>query len=117
MVSLIARRLYRALGALVDLPSAGVPHRRSHRDRRPTKPRFGHPGLAAALRRDRRWRQISAVLYGESRSKCIRTMRESNRRKLELNPNAITINGAGYGGQFRAVQGFRCVGEEGLRNE
>ena len=76
-----------------------------------------HPGLAAALRRDRKWRQISAVLYGESRSKCIRTMRESNRRKLEVNPDAITINGAGYGGHFRAVQGFRYVGEEGLRNE
>ena len=76
-----------------------------------------HPGLAAALRRDRKWRQVSAVLYGESRSKCIRTMRESNRRKLEVNPNAIAINGAGYGGHFRAVQGFRYVGEEGLRNE
>ena len=44
-------------------------------------------------------------------------MRESNRRQLEINPNAITINGAGYGGHFRAVQGFRYVGEEGLRNE
>ena len=76
-----------------------------------------HPGLAAALRRDRKWRQVSAVLYGELRSKCIRTMRESNRRKLEANPNAIAINGAGYGGHFRAVQGFRYVGEEGLRNE
>lgn len=76
-----------------------------------------HPGLAAALRRDRKWRQVSAALYGESRSKCIRTMRESNRRKLAVDPNAITINGAGYGGHFRAVQGFRYVGEEGLRNE
>ena len=76
-----------------------------------------HPGLAAALRRDRKWRQVSAVLYGESRSKCIRTMRESNRRKLEVNPRAITINGAGYGGHFRAIQGFRYVGAEGLLNE
>ncbi len=76
-----------------------------------------HPGLAAALRCDRKWRQVSAALYGECRSKCIRTMRESNRRKLEVNPNAIAINGAGYGGHFRAVQGFRYVGEEGLRNE
>lgn len=73
-----------------------------------------HPGLAAALRRDRKWRQISAVLYGEPRGRCIRTMEVSNERKLKKNPKAITITGAGYGGHFRAVQGFRYVGKEGL---
>ena len=73
-----------------------------------------HPGLAASLRRDRKWRQISAVLYGEPREKFIRTMVESNRRKLERDPDAVVISGAGYGGHFRAVQGFRYVGEEGL---
>jgi len=73
-----------------------------------------HPGLAASLRRDRRWRQVSAVLYGDSRKRCITTMQQSNIKKLLRDPDAVTITGAGYGGHFRAVQGFRYVGEEGL---
>ena len=72
-----------------------------------------HPGLAASLRRDRKWRQVSAALYGESRTKCIRTMSISNARKLALDPDAVTVSNAGYGGHFRAVQGFRYVGSEG----
>lgn len=72
-----------------------------------------HPGLAAALRRDRKWRQVSANLYGESKEKCIRTIAKSNSKRLAANPNAVTIS-SGYGGHFRAVQGFRYVGEEGL---
>lgn len=72
-----------------------------------------HPGLAASLRRDRKWRQVSAVLYGASRDKCIRTMTESNDRKLARDPGAMAISNAGYGGHFRAVQGFRYVGREG----
>ena len=73
-----------------------------------------HPGLAASLRRDRKWRQLSAVLYGEPKIRNMRTMAISNARKLQRDPNAIAITGAGYGGHFRAVQGFRYVGEEGL---
>jgi GNAT superfamily N-acetyltransferase len=70
-----------------------------------------HPGLAAALRRDRKWRQVSAVLYGASRLRYQATIRKSNERKLKRDPNALTISGGGYGGHFRAVQGFRYVGE------
>lgn len=73
-----------------------------------------HPGLAASLRRDRKWRQISAVLYGEPKLRNMRTMAISNARKLANDPNAVTVTGAGYGGHFRAVQGFRYVGKEGL---
>ena len=73
-----------------------------------------HPGLAASLRRDRRWRQISAALYGEQRARCIRAMSVSNARKRLRRPDAVIIDGGGYGGHFRAVQGFRYVGKEGL---
>lgn len=73
-----------------------------------------HPGLAASLRRDRKWRQISAALYGESKSRCMHTMKFSNARKRLRTPDAVIIDGGGYGGHFRAVQGFRYVGEEGL---
>lgn len=75
-----------------------------------------HPGLAASLRRDRKWRQVSARLYGEPRSRCIRTMFVSNCRKRAARPDAICVDGAAYGGHFRAVQGFRYVGEEGVND-
>ncbi|MBB4302371.1 GNAT superfamily N-acetyltransferase [Rhodobium orientis] len=54
-----------------------------------------HPGLAAALRRDPKWTQISAILHGANK---VKSARSSGK--------------AGYGGHFRAVQGFRYV--EGL---
>lgn len=62
-----------------------------------------HPGLAAGLRRDPKWSQISAVLYGGSKARSIKTMRRSR--------TAGKSAGSGYGGHFRAVQGFRYYGE------
>jgi len=52
-----------------------------------------HPGLAAALRRDRMWDQVSAVLYGPGK------------QKSALGRGMKT----GYGGHLRAIQGFRYV--------
>ena len=59
-----------------------------------------HPGLCTALRRDPHWRQISAVLYGGNKTRSARTIRLAGHR------------GVGYGGHFRAVQGFRYVVSE-----
>ncbi len=63
-----------------------------------------HPGLAAALRRDRRWSQISCKLYGARKAASVASLRKSRgdgRRSV----------GTGFGGHFRAVQGFRYYGE------
>jgi len=60
-----------------------------------------HPGLVAALRRGKAWRQVSAVLYGASKARSARSLRKSKAAIL-----------SGYGGHFRAVQGFRYVGVE-----
>lgn len=57
-----------------------------------------HPQLSAALRRDRRWRQVSAALHGSNRNRSAATMPPSGPR-------------LGYGGHFRAIQGFRYYGE------
>lgn len=65
-----------------------------------------HPGLCAALRRDKRWVQMSAMLFGGNKKKSIQTMKKSNRRKFK----AKGVAAAGYGGHFRAVQGFKYVG-------
>lgn len=64
-----------------------------------------HPGLCAALRRDRKWQQVSAVLHGANKKASKRSIARSRIGQS----NAIT--GTGYGGHFRAVQGFRYIGE------
>lgn len=48
-----------------------------------------HPALASALRRDKKWTQISGGLYGSKSSTKV-----------------------SYGGHFRAVQGFRYLGAD-----
>ncbi|MCA1667915.1 MAG: GNAT family N-acetyltransferase, partial [Thermomicrobia bacterium] len=58
-----------------------------------------HPGLCAGLRRDKKWRQVSAVLHGTNKRKSASTMKP-------------TGAAAGYGGHFRAVQGFRYYGAQ-----
>lgn len=59
-----------------------------------------HPGLCRALRRDPRWAQVSARLHGEDKSRSIATLAKSGYG-----------HGSGYGGHFRAVQGFRYYGQ------
>lgn len=59
-----------------------------------------HPGLAAALRRSPLWTQVSAQLTGGNKAKSKSSMIKS--RNI----------GSGYGGHFRAVQGFRYIGKE-----
>lgn len=62
-----------------------------------------HPGLVAALRRAKRWQQVSASLYGGNKARCNNSIKRSGKGRNGL----LT----GYGGHFRAVQGFRYYGE------
>lgn len=62
-----------------------------------------HPGLAAALRRDQAWTQVSGTLVGSNRVRCTDSIQKSA-KKLGFS------GGGGYGGHFRAVQGFRYLG-------
>lgn len=64
----------------------------------PTLFHTSHPGLCAALRRDRNWKQVSAALHGGNKKKSGVSIRKSG------------SVGTGYGGHFRAVQGFRYLG-------
>lgn len=67
-----------------------------------------HPGLCAALRRDQKWRQITAVTHGDNKKRSERSMAKAARRgKMKDAP-------PGYGGHFRAVQGFRYFGQAGV---
>lgn len=62
-----------------------------------------HPALANALRRDKKWTQVSAVLHGGNKAKSAATI---------ARPNPRVGKGTGYGGHFRAVQGFRYLGAD-----
>jgi ABC-type ATPase with predicted acetyltransferase domain len=64
-----------------------------------------HPGLASALRRSARWTQVSAKLVGESKARSMASMAKSDAAAgRKATPK-------GYGGHFRAVQGFRYLGD------
>lgn len=64
-----------------------------------------HPGLCSALRRDKRWVQVSAELFGGSKRKSAKRISDSALKK------GGKVIQAGYGGHFRAVQGFKYIGE------
>lgn len=63
-----------------------------------------HPGLCAALRRDRRWVQLSAMLYGANKKRSIASI-----ARTSVDPSVGS--GTGFGGHFRAVQGYRYIGD------
>lgn len=71
-----------------------------------------HPGLCAALRRDARWEQVSAVMHGGNKRKSFKSIKRSHLQKQAHGEHVIIPSPtAGYGGHFRAVQGFRYRGE------
>jgi len=74
----------------------------------PTLFHTSHPGLAAALRRDPKWTQVSAALHGDNKARGARSLQQSAQRGRQC------VVGTGYGGHFRAVQGFRYLGEEAV---
>ena len=57
-----------------------------------------HPGLCAALRRDKHWSQISQSMGGVHKGKSGASIAKS-----------LGGTGIGYGGHFRAVQGFKMT--------
>lgn len=73
--------------------------------RYPTLFHTSHPQLIGALRRSPRWIQVSAKLYGDNKVRSIKSIIRSRKRQ-----NASHMVGTGYGGHFRAVQGFKYIG-------
>lgn len=70
----------------------------------PTYFHTSHPQLCAALRRSDKWVQVSAKLYGDNKKKSIKSHEKSAERKGNKHL------GSGYGGHFRAIQGFKYTG-------
>ena len=89
---------------LGDVPAWLRPYRRPLR----TLINTSHPGLAAALRRNPQWTQVSAALYGADKLRCRDSLRRSALKHGKDTGKARSTTG--YGGHFRAVQGFRYLG-------
>lgn len=64
-----------------------------------------HPQLCGYLRHSKKWVQCSAVLYGGNKTKSRNTIANSRKKQHKK------TMGTGYGGHFRAVQGFKYIGE------
>ena len=64
----------------------------------PTYFNTAHPQLCASLRRNPKWEQRSATLFGSNKAKCKATMLKAGNHR------------GGYGGHFRAIQGFKYIG-------
>lgn len=78
---------------------------------RPVNTQFhtNHPALCMALRRDRKWRQISYALHGGNARTSVISHKESNRRRgIDIGTRVA------WGGHFRGVQGFRYFGQAGV---
>lgn len=69
----------------------------------PTYFHTSHPQLCAALRRSAKWVQVSATLYGDNKKRNMQSLRKSATLKGG-------IKSSGYGGHFRAIQGFKYTG-------
>lgn len=94
----------RFLDAVLDLYLEGL-------SRYGARPRSGlfhttHPGLCAGLRRSARWRQTSAALHGANKKASRRSIIKS-----QISAGQNSILSTGYGGHFRAIQGFRYYGK------
>lgn len=89
----------RFLGAICDRWAAG---QNRYGKRLPTLFHTSHPGLAAALRRAPGWTQVSGTLFGGNKARCAASLRRSR-------GGEGAGGGSGFGGHFRAVQGFRYL--------
>lgn len=70
----------------------------------PTYFHTSHPQLCEALRRSKKWAQVSAKLYGDNKVKSYNSLTKSAQKKGK------TTGKSGFGGHFRAVQGFKYTG-------
>ena len=66
-----------------------------------------HPGLCAALRRDKKWVQVSQMMGGVHKGNTAAGINEGNRTNAAGKKNPGFMKSTGYGGHQRAVQGFK----------
>jgi ABC-type ATPase involved in cell division len=70
----------------------------------PTFFHTSHPQLCESLRRSDKWVQVSAKLYGDNKTRSYKSLTKSAKKYGSREAKS------GYGGHFRAVQGFKYIG-------
>lgn len=65
-----------------------------------------HPQLCGYLRNSKKWVQNSAKLHGDNKARSIKSMIKS---QTGIGQKKIA---GGFGGHFRAIQGFKYIGDE-----
>lgn len=76
----------------------------------PTLFHTSHPQLIGYLNRSPNWVLKSQRLYGDNKAKSLESMRRSHVRQRAQKVTKDLVDGSGYGGHFRAVQGFKYKG-------
>ena len=71
----------------------------------PTYFSTSHPRLCSYLRSSSKWIQVSAALYGDNKQRNIESLARTAKSDILNNRG-----NAGFGGHFRAVQGFKYIG-------
>ncbi|MFW2137086.1 GNAT family N-acetyltransferase [Chryseobacterium sp. TY4] len=72
-----------------------------------------HPQLCGYLRNSKKWRHTSAKLHGSNKTRSNASInRTSKGFPGEAESGIRKINSGGYGGHFRAIQGFKYIGDE-----
>jgi hypothetical protein len=66
----------------------------------PTYFHTSHPQLCQFLKRSPDWKQVSAALFGVNKS--------ASRKSIVKSGGVVTSTG--YGGHFRAIQGYKYIG-------
>lgn len=102
----------RFLSEICAMQERGDEHARLPGRKQTTIFHTSHPQLCAALRRDKRWRQISCSMYGGNKNKSGRSVQKSKASGGAA--RKFNVGSTGYGGHLRAVQGFRYYGKKGL---
>lgn len=74
--------------------------------RPPTFFHTSYPQLCAYLRNSKKWKQASAKLHGDNKARCLKSKKKSSEKS-----NKKSVKG-GYGGHFRAIQGFKYLENE-----
>ena len=84
----------------------------------PTLFHTSHPQLCAYLRRSPLWVQTSANLFGENKVKSAKSINKAANKKRDKGraEDEVFSGSMGYGGHFRAVQGFKYIGKEIVAN-
>ena len=76
----------------------------------PTYFHTSHPQLCAFLKRSPDWRQVSGSLFGVNKKKSAESIKKTCRLGKK-GGGFGSVAATGYGGHFRAVQGFKYIGK------